>query len=191
MRRILFSGVLALHTIAARFSSAVVSVVLKFMFVVVLGALGASHAFAGPESPGRATREKPQADYSSDRIDNLVSRARQLIGTPYRWGGNSVREGFDCSGLLVYLFRSEAGVRLPRTTASMLQSKVRTIARQDLESGDAVFFRHNGGARRTHVGIYIGEGRFIHAPRAGKTVRMDSLSNRYWGRSFLTAKRFH
>lgn len=163
------------------------------MFIVVLGLFWGNHSFADIESPGKSIQVKPKtkAANSSRRIGKVVGRAHQLIGTPYRWGGSSVSQGFDCSGLLVYLFRSEAGVHLPRTTASMLQSKARTIARKDLKSGDAVFFRHNGGARRKHVGIYIGGDRFIHAPRAGKTIRIDSLSNRYWGKSFLTAKRFH
>ncbi|MGN7738588.1 C40 family peptidase [Pseudomonas sp. 22526] len=136
-------------------------------------------------------KQKSKAAHSSKRIGKMIGRAHQLIGIPYRWGGTSVSQGFDCSGLLVYLFRTEAGVHIPRTTTSMLQSNARTIARRDLKSGDAVFFRHNGGSRMKHVGLYIGGDRFIHAPRTGKTIRIDSLSNKYWGKSFLTAKRFH
>lgn len=73
----------------------------------------------------------------------------------------------------------------------MLNSKAKTINRQNLKSGDAVFFKHNGRNRMKHVGVYIGDNRFIHSPRAGKNVRIDSLDNHYWNKSYLTAKRFH
>ncbi|MBS7597491.1 MULTISPECIES: C40 family peptidase [Pseudomonas] len=124
-------------------------------------------------------------------LDRLVERAHQLIGVPYRWGGMSVKGGFDCSGLLVYLFRHEADIKIPRTTTAMLQSAARTIRQSQLKRGDAVFFNRNGQGRIGHVGLYIGEGRFIHAPRAGKNIRIDSLRNIYWSKSFMTAKRFH
>lgn len=169
--------------------------VLKFLFIVSVGLFSGSHALAGVKenASGHAVQAKPKAvpAYTSKRIGNLVDRAHQLLGTPYRWGGTSVSQGFDCSGLLVYLFRSEVGVRLPRTTASMQQSEARTIARHNLRSGDAVFFKHNGGARMKHVGLYIGGGRFIHAPRTGAVIRIDSLKNTYWSSSFVTAKRFY
>ncbi|MCY1395573.1 Murein DD-endopeptidase MepH precursor [compost metagenome] len=124
-------------------------------------------------------------------LESLIERAHQLIGVKYRWGGMSETSGFDCSGLLVYLFRSEAGVHVPRTTASMLKSRAPTVAQRKLKPGDAVFFNRNGRGQTNHVGLYIGEGKFIHAPRTGKTIRIDSLNNRYWNRSYITAKRFH
>ncbi|NWA27012.1 C40 family peptidase [Pseudomonas gingeri] len=123
-------------------------------------------------------------------IDNVVGRAHQLIGTPYRWGGMSVN-GFDCSGLLVYLFQQEADIKLPRTTVAMRRSNARTIERKNLKPGDAVFFRRNGQNTINHVGLYIGGDKFIHSPRSGKTVRIDSLSNSYWKKSYTLAKRFH
>lgn len=128
---------------------------------------------------------------SSGYMDNLINRAHELIGVPYLWGGNSVSKGFDCSGLLVYLFRSEGGINIPRTTSSMLSSKAKTVYRDDLKSGDAVFFKHNSGSRMNHVGVYIGDNQFIHAPRTGKSIRIDSLNNSYWNKSYFTAKRFH
>ncbi|CAK9887837.1 MULTISPECIES: C40 family peptidase [Pseudomonas] len=124
-------------------------------------------------------------------LDRLVERAHELIGVPYRWGGMTVKGGFDCSGLLVYLFRNEADIRIPRTTAAMLQSGARTIKQHQLKRGDAVFFNRNGQGRIGHVGLYIGEGRFIHAPRTGKNIRIDSLRSSYWSKSYMTAKRFH
>lgn len=128
---------------------------------------------------------------SSMHASKVVSRAHELIGTPYRWGGVSVSQGFDCSGLLVYLFRSEAGIHIPRTTSLMLGSKFKIIDRENLKSGDVVFFKHNGRHRMKHAGIYIGSNRFIHAPRTGKHVRIDSLSNKYWDKSYFAAKRFY
>ncbi|WP_447749589.1 C40 family peptidase [Pseudomonas nicosulfuronedens] len=121
----------------------------------------------------------------------VVSRARELIGVPYRWGGTTVASGFDCSGLLVYLFRTEAGMKLPRTTGEMIDSSSKRVRRGDLKPGDAVFFNRNGRGDISHVGLYIGNNQFIHAPSSGERIRMDSLSNVYWERSFTTARRFN
>ncbi|TFY84275.1 peptidoglycan endopeptidase [Pseudomonas kairouanensis] len=127
----------------------------------------------------------------TDVIDNVVDRAHELLGTPYKWGGNSVEQGFDCSSFLVYLFKTEANIHLPRTTAAMHRSKAVTIKRSALKPGDAVFFKGNGRGQISHVGLYIGEGKFIHSPRTGKNIRIDSLSNSYWNKHYTTAKRFH
>jgi murein DD-endopeptidase len=127
----------------------------------------------------------------SASIENVVDRAHQLLGTPYKWGGTSIDQGFDCSSLLVYLFKTQANIQIPRTTAAMHRSTAATIQRNALKPGDAVFFKGNGRGRVSHVGLYIGEGKFIHSPRTGKNVRIDSLSNRYWNKHYTTAKRFH
>ncbi|PJI50552.1 MAG: hypothetical protein CTR55_04240 [Pseudomonas sp.] len=121
----------------------------------------------------------------------VVARARQLIGVPYRHGGTSVANGFDCSGLLVYLFRTEAGMKLPRTTGQMIDSDSQRVRRGELKPGDAVFFNRNGRGNVSHVGLYIGNNQFIHAPSSGERIRMDSLDNSYWERSFTTARRFN
>ncbi|KPA93273.1 cell wall-associated hydrolase, invasion-associated protein [Pseudomonas asplenii] len=136
-------------------------------------------------APARVAEVKAQSS-----IDNVIDRAHQLIGTPYRWGGMSVK-GFDCSGLLVYLFQNEADIKLPRTTVGMRRSSARTIQRGSLKPGDAVFFNRNGQGNVSHVGLYVGEGKFIHSPRSGKSVRIDSLNNAYWKKSYTLAKRFH
>lgn len=121
----------------------------------------------------------------------VVDRAHELIGVPYRWGGTNVHRGFDCSGLIVYLFGSEANIHLPRTTSQMLKLRsAPKVAKPDLRAGDVVFFNHNGRGRVSHMGLYIGSGRFIHAPRTGKTIRIDKLSNSYWARHYIGAKRF-
>jgi cell wall-associated NlpC family hydrolase len=121
----------------------------------------------------------------------VVARARELIGVPYRMGGTSVASGFDCSGLLVYLFRTEAGMKLPRTTGEMIDSGSQRVHRDELKPGDAVFFNRNGRGNISHVGLYIGNNQFIHAPSSGGRIRQDSLDNRYWERSFTTARRFN
>ncbi|MEE9098614.1 C40 family peptidase [Pseudomonas nitroreducens] len=141
----------------------------------------------------RATARPLQAGvHDSQRTSNsrVVARARQLIGVPYRSGGTSVAGGFDCSGLLVYLFRTEAGTKLPRTTGEMIQAGGTRIGRDELKPGDAVFFNRNGRGRTSHVGLYIGNNQFIHAPSSGERIRQDSLNNSYWERSYTTARRF-
>ena len=127
----------------------------------------------------------------TDVIDNVIDRAHELLGTPYKWGGTSVEQGFDCSSFLVYLFKTQANIQIPRTTVAMHRSKAVTIQRGALKPGDAVFFKGNGRGQVSHVGLYIGEGKFIHSPRTGKNIRIDSLSNSYWNKSYTTAKRFH
>ncbi|MBN2974670.1 hypothetical protein BFW88_02455 [Pseudomonas fluorescens] len=141
---------------------------------------------------------QPRADFGSSlrslpssSIDDVIDRAHELLGTPYKWGGNSVEQGFDCSSLLVYLFKTQANIKIPRTTAAMHRSTASTIKRSALKPGDAVFFKGNGRGQVSHVGLYIGEGKFIHSPRTGKNVRIDSLSNSYWNKHYTTAKRFH
>lgn len=145
--------------------------------------LPASAQAPGPQSSLRA----PQRPANTSRI---VARAHELIGTPYRWGGQSEEEGFDCSGLLVYLYRSIANRTLPRTTHSMIAQRHNEVHRDELQPGDAVFFNQNGEGNTSHVGLYIGDNRFIHAPSTGKTIRIDSLDDRYWQRSYTTARRF-
>lgn len=173
-----------------------VMVVLKLTLVIgliylFLEYLFAANARADYVKAGYMRHDSSLAAHTDQRVGGVVARAHELIGTPYRWGGESVREGFDCSGLLVYLFRTQAGIKIPRTTTTMLASNAKTVARSHLKVGDAVFFKHNGAAQMKHVGLYIGQDRFIHSPRTGKTIRIDSLSNTYWNKSYLTAKRFH
>ena len=141
---------------------------------------------------------QPRASFGSSlqslkpaSIDDVIDRAHELLGTPYKWGGTSAEQGFDCSSFLVYLFKTEANIQIPRTTLAMHRSTAATIKRHALKPGDAVFFKGNGRGQVSHVGLYIGDGKFIHSPRAGKNVRIDSLSNSYWNKHYTTAKRFH
>ena len=134
--------------------------------------------------------QSAKQDASPHHIKKVINRAHTLLGTPYRWGGMSLDEGFDCSGMLVYLFKNEANIHVPRTTSAMLNADLPKVARHKLKPGDAVFFSTQGGTRSNHVGLYIGDNRFIHAPRKGKTVRIDSLDNSYWNKNYTTARRF-
>lgn len=120
------------------------------------------------------------------RSEEVVVQAVAQLGTPYRWGGESAENGFDCSGLTQHAFQA-AGLELPRT--SYLQyRKTERIDRQRVRPGDLVFFRLDG-QRVDHVGIYVGENRFIHAPSPGKEVSFASLDNAFWSRHFAGAGR--
>lgn len=121
--------------------------------------------------------------------EDVLIQAIGLVGTPYRWGGNTPEGGFDCSGLIGYVYQQAAGVQLPRTTKEMIALPVPMVNSQQLRSGDVVFFATAGGQQVSHAGIYVGEGRFVHAPRTGGTVRLNYLNEAYWQRSYLGARR--
>lgn len=117
----------------------------------------------------------------------VLMRAISLVGTPYRYGGNSPEGGFDCSGLIQYVFRDTLGLSLPRTSRDLAAMKGPKIAPERLTTADLVFF--GSGGTVTHVGIYVGEGRFVHAPSTGGTVRLDRLDGAYWRDRYVGAKR--
>lgn len=102
------------------------------------------------------------------------------IGRPYRYGGASPAEGFDCSGLVEYVFE-RAGLRVPRDTRGQIEA-VRPVSRSELQAGDLVFFRI--GRKKLHVGIVVDGGRMVHAPSAGGRVELVSLDAPYWARHF-------
>lgn len=118
---------------------------------------------------------------------DVLFLAISLVGTPYRYGGNTPAGGFDCSGLIGYVFRQAAALSLPRTTRELQAMRGRDVRRSQLASGDLVFFGSRG--RVNHAGIYVGEGRFVHAPSSGGTVRLDALDGHYWRDHYLGAKR--
>lgn len=123
------------------------------------------------------------------KVQSVLQRALALMGTPYRWGGTSPDSGFDCSGLVGYVFRSALGIELPRVSRDMAAKADAELinTREDLRQGDLVFFGLKG--RVNHVGIYMGEGRFLHSPSRGKDVRVDSLITGYWANRFMQARR--
>lgn len=120
--------------------------------------------------------------------NEVIIRTLGLVGTPYRFGGASPEGGFDCSGLVQFVFADVAGIRLPRTTREQIDMPAAEVARDDLMPGDLVFFNTLGG-RVSHIGIYVGEDRFVHAPSRGGTVRLDRLDSRYWSRFYVGARR--
>lgn len=123
------------------------------------------------------------------RIKTVLQRALALLGTPYRWGGTTPDKGFDCSGLVGYVFRNALGIELPRVSREMAQSGELISDRAKLTEGDLVFFGRSG--RVDHVGIYLGEGRFVHAPSTGKDVMVSSLETGYWSGKYMQARRVH
>lgn len=160
--------------------------------------------------PARAEAEKLQAqglignffivypeDYAAARIkktgkgnirSELVKTAKRFIGIPYRWGGTTVENGFDCSGLTMVCYRLN-GLNLPRVSRSQFK-KGRWVSKSKLQPGDLVFFATKGGTRVTHVGMYIGKGQFIHAPRTGKDVQIEKMSNRFFAKTYMGGRTY-
>ncbi len=122
--------------------------------------------------------------------DSILERGKALIGTRYRFGGTSERSGFDCSGFIGYLFREEAGMTLPRSTREMINVKAPLVSRNNLKPGDLLFFSTAGRGRVSHAAIYLGDAQFIHSSsRRSGGVRVDSLNDSYWSKTFIEAKR--
>jgi cell wall-associated NlpC family hydrolase len=148
----------------------------------------ASIRSGGSQAFGLGDEGYAEATPLSVRSNEVLMRAIGLVGTPYRYGGNTPEAGFDCSGLVGFVFRDAAGLALPRSTRELIDIPAREIKRDELQPGDLVYFNPAGG-RVSHIGIYVGEGRFVHAPSRGGTVRLDALGSEYWNRHFVGAKR--
>ncbi|MFT7772441.1 C40 family peptidase [Roseateles sp.] len=124
-----------------------------------------------------------------DTASELVLSAMNFLGVRYKLGGNSVENGFDCSGFTRHIFEMSVGLVLPRRADEQARdSSLLSIRRDELKPGDLVFFNT---MRRTfsHVGIYVGEGKFIHAPRTGSAVRVEDMRDSYWAKRFTGARR--
>ncbi len=119
---------------------------------------------------------------------DVAFRAIGLVGTPYVRAGASPQQGFDCSGFVQFVYRDARGIGLPRSTREQLAYAGDKVSRKALQTGDLVFF-DTGGNGVSHVGIYVGEGRFVHAPNHGGRVRLDRLDDRYWASRYLAARR--
>ena len=123
---------------------------------------------------------------SQDEAGDLIMNAMSLIGLSYRFGGNSPTQGLDCSGFMQYIFKRSMGITLPRTSAEMA-TVGQQVDRANLKPGDMVFF--GSGGRVSHVGMYIGNDRFIHAPRTGRDIEITSKNGNYWKSRYITARR--
>jgi len=117
----------------------------------------------------------------------LIVDALQFIGVKYKYGGKNPETGFDCSGFVSHVFRESAGVALPPNAARMALLG-QTIESVDLEPGDLVFYKTKRHAF-SHVGIYLGDNKFIHAPRKGKSVEISDMNDAYWAKRFEGARR--
>jgi cell wall-associated NlpC family hydrolase len=143
---------------------------------------------AGWHSPLADLPARAPSAASAGTANDVLFRAIALVGTPYKWGGNTPKSGFDCSGLVDYIYRNAADLVLPHSSREMAAMDGRKVTRMtELASGDLVFFDINGSI--SHVGVYVGKGRFVHAPNSGGTVRLDDIDGPYWGDHFAYAKR--
>ena len=121
-----------------------------------------------------------------DAANAVLMRALSLVGTPYRYGGNTPEAGFDCSGLVGYVFHDVLSRQLPRSSVELARLG-RDVVPERLATGDLVVF--GDAVAVSHVGIYVGEGRFVHAPSTGGTVRLDRLDAPYWRDHFRGGRR--
>jgi cell wall-associated NlpC family hydrolase len=133
---------------------------------------------APPATPAASTQIAAQAPLPGGSVGTEIAmRAMSLLGTPYKWGGAS-RGGFDCSGLVRFV-HEQLGIYTPRTAAEQY-SAARRVKISGIEPGDLLFFRTGGDKRISHVAIYTGEGRFIHAPKTGRPVELRTLDDEYY-----------
>jgi murein DD-endopeptidase len=148
--------------------------------LVLAGFLALAGCASAPPSPSSGST-RPTAELGSQ----VASSALKMLGKPYRYGGASPN-GFDCSGLVLYSYK-QAGVALPHSTDKQ-RSASRAIKVADLQRGDLLFFNQQG-KKYGHVAIYVGGGKFVHAPSSGKSVRSDRLDNPYWKKHLSEARR--
>jgi cell wall-associated NlpC family hydrolase len=126
------------------------------------------------------------APHYRSKAASIVTVAKSMIGRPYKYGGNSPRTGFDCSGLVYYTLRKN-GIDAPRTSYAQYRA-THPVSRRYLRPGDLLFFRVSS-RKVSHVGIYLGKNRFVHAPSSGKEVSISHLDSPYWSRRFIRGGR--
>jgi cell wall-associated NlpC family hydrolase len=190
----------------------------RFVVVVALAAAGTAHAQAqGAPSGSAQAATKPAAEsdrqgdallkfvvdrglvpfevathgvrQARDAASDMVISALNYLGVRYRRGGNSAEEGFDCSGFVRHVVNSSLGLMLPRRSDEQAaSSNVVPVPKTELQPGDLVFFNTLRSAF-SHVGIYVGDGKFIHSPRTGFSVRVEDMSTDYWRKRFDGARR--
>ena len=166
---------------------------LPLLFALLLTGCGSLQPPEARSSTRHSTTQQPPALSSTPgRTNTATHRAVQIAlaqqGVRYRYGGNSPSTGFDCSGLIQYSY-NKAGIRVPRTTKALF-SESRRVSKENLKEGDILFFRLTGGKKVSHAGIYVGNGKFVHAPSSGKKVSTAQLGTTYWAKSYIGAGRF-
>jgi cell wall-associated NlpC family hydrolase len=148
--------------------------------LMALGGCGSLPPAPSSAQPAAAPR------LSADEANDVTLYAISLVGTPYRYGGNTPESGFDCSGLIGHVYRSRAHIASPRTVAKLVDWG-QPVPAGSARTGDLVVFVQGGVA--SHAGIYVGENRFVHAPSTGGVVRLDSLRSAYWARQSVSFRR--
>lgn len=152
----------------------IINIILLIAVSMVISACGSSPQYRSNNS-------------SSPSKQSIIKTAKNMLGVKYRYGGASPSKGFDCSGLVQYSHRN-AGIRLPRTTSQQFKVAKR-VSRRYLKEGDLVFFKTSPSRLVSHVGIYLGNNKFIHAPSSGKHVKINSMKEKYWRKRFVGAGR--
>lgn len=154
------------------------------IFIYILLSLSGCASFGSKNNAAKVAQFKQDTSVGTEDISIA---AVGLVGVPYRYGGNNPKGGFDCSGLIVYVYSKSANIKLPRTIQEM-SSKGQSVENQAPAPGDLVFF-NTTGEKYSHAGIYVGQGRFVHAPSAGGTVRLEYITTPYWAARFTEARR--
>lgn len=159
----------------------------KYPLYILLLSIVVGCSSVPQKSSGRYSNLPDFSLNNSTGLADITNHAQQFIGTPYKFGGNTPKEGFDCSGFVRYVYKTVRNTTIPRTTQE--QSKFGTSLKKDPPTpGDLVFFNTEGDPY-SHVGIYMGNGKFIHAPSSGGKVRIEAIENPYWGPRYTEARR--
>jgi cell wall-associated NlpC family hydrolase len=186
MRKCLFLAVLFFAAISSQLTHAQDSSPSEKPGTTTVVTPRGSHQAVYSESTAPSATAKVFYD-AVDQAGNLVISALSYMGINYKYGGNEPDAGFDCSGFVRYVYNNTLGLILPRTSAEM-SKKGDTVRKDDLKPGDLVFFNTLKRAF-SHVGIYVGEGKFVHAPSSGGVVRVESMEIPYWQQRFNGARR--
>jgi cell wall-associated NlpC family hydrolase len=165
---------------------------LTVLLVALCGFVASAHADETHSLPLQSslTLAEPPASMMSRAVDGVqatLDQALDLLGIRYKRGGSSPETGFDCSGFVRHVFSESLGLALPHNAAAISQAGER-VEKKELQPGDLVFFNTMRRAF-SHVGIYLGDNQFVHAPRSGARVRIEDMGDRYWSRRYNGARR--
>jgi cell wall-associated NlpC family hydrolase len=153
----------------------------------LFGLATAPAAWAEEEQALVLHESKTLLEQASSSLETTLDKALDLLGVRYRWGGTKPETGFDCSGFVGHVFREGLGLDLPRSAKAMSLTG-EPVTKDELQPGDLVFFNTMRRAF-SHVGIYLGDNLFVHAPHRGASVRVEDMSGRYWLKRFNGARR--
>ena len=149
--------------------------ILLITLLLLLSACGSSPQRSGSNATG-----------SNEKMNELVMYAMSLADTPYHFGGNTPENGFDCSGFVEHVYRHSLGMTLPRTTHELSRYGI-AVNKNHLRPGDLVFY-NTQHSPYSHVGIYIGEDKFVHAPKTGSQIRVEKMNTEYWLKRYNGAR---